>query len=225
MGNRNIKSGVFGVDLIGVYLSLLHFFGKQNWWPIDWEYHKRNKTNPFDEIVIGAILTQNTSWKNVEKSLERFKREGKLSLKFVREIPLEEIHYLVQPAWFYKQKSVYLKEIADFIRSLKGAVPKREELLKVKGIGKETADVILLYAYNRPSFVIDKYTLRWLERFTGKSFNYDSAKRLFETLLPKNVPVYKEFHALLDELGKNFCLKRETKCEICPLKDKCLKNF
>ena len=211
-------------DLFEVYLTLLSFFGKQNWWPIDWNYHLRRKTNPFDEIVIGAVLTQNTSWKNVERSLERFKEYGELSLRFVEKIPLEELHFFVQPTGFYRQKSIYLKEVAKFIRSLKGAIPKRGDLLRVKGIGKETADVILLYAYNVPSFVIDRYTLRWLERFIGRGFNYDTAKGLFEEFLPKNVPVYKEFHALLDELGKNFCLKREPKCDICPLRERCLKG-
>ena len=211
-------------DLFEIYLTLLSFFGEQNWWPIDWDYHLRRKTNPFDEIVIGAVLTQNTSWKNVERSLERFKEYGELSLRFVEKIPLEELHFFVQPAGFFRPKSIYLKEVAKFISSLKRAIPKREDLLKVKGIGKETADVILLYAYNVPSFVIDKYTLRWLERFTGRGFNYDTAKVMFEGFLPKNVPVYKEFHALLDELGKNFCLKREPKCEMCPLREMCLKG-
>jgi len=212
------------VDLKKVYLLLLNHFGKQNWWPVDWSYHLKRGTNPFDEIVIGAMLTQNTSWTNVEKSLARIKKEGELSLRFIWEAPLEGLAELIKPSGFSKRKALYLKEIAKFIKSLKGGIPKREDLLKVKGIGNETADVILLYAYNRPQFVVDKYTLRWLERFYGLRLNYGSAKRFFEESLPKNVPVYKEFHALIDELAKNFCLKREPKCEVCPLKGICKKE-
>ncbi|RTZ58887.1 MAG: endonuclease [Gammaproteobacteria bacterium] len=217
MGDRNFQSGILRL----VYLSLLKHFGYQNWWPVDWEYHKRKGTNPFDEVVIGAILTQNTSWKNVEKSLKEFKRKGKLSLKFVKEAPYEVLQELVKPAGFYRQKTLYLKEVADFIFSLKGRIPKREELLKVRGIGRETADVILLYAYNQPSFVIDRYTLRWLQRFFGFSADYEGAKRFFENSLRPNVPVYKEFHALIDELAKRYCTKGKPKCEICPLKGSC----
>lgn len=211
----------FGETLFEVYRKLLTHFGKQNWWPVDREYHLKNKTNPFDEIVIGAILTQNTAWKNVERSLERLKREGKLSLVWVERVPVEVLERIIQPSGFYRQKALYLKEVAKFIRSLRGAVPKREDLLKVKGVGNETADVILLYAYNRPQFVIDRYTLRWLRRFLGVEWDYRTAKRFFEENLPPNVPVYKEFHALIDELAKNFCRSKEVKCEKCPLRGEC----
>jgi endonuclease-3 related protein len=217
MGNRDLQGGILRL----AYLSLLKHFGYQNWWPVDWEYHRREGTNPFDEVVIGAILTQNTSWKNVEKALKGFKEKGQLSLKFVREAPLEVLQDLVKPTGFYKQKSFYLKGVADFIYSLKGAIPPRERLLEVRGIGRETADVILLYGYNQPSFVVDRYTLRWLERFLGFSTDYEGAKRFFENSLGINVPVYKEFHALIDELAKNYCTKREPKCEICPLREMC----
>ena len=208
-----------------VYKTLLSHFGKQNWWPVDWEYHKREGTNPFDEIVIGAILTQNTSWKNVEKALERFKKEGKLSLSWIKSAPLKVLEDLTKPAGFYKQKAKYLKSVSEFILSLKGAIPKREELLKVKGIGNETADVILLYAYNQPEFVIDRYTLRWLKRYFDFDFNYSTAKGFFERNLPKNVPVYKEFHALIDELAKNYCKAKTPNCLSCPLFEGCKKLY
>jgi len=217
MGDRHLQGGILRL----AYLSLLKHFGHQNWWPVDWEYHRREGTNPFDEVVIGAILTQNTSWKNVEKALKGFKERGQLSLKFVRETPLEVLQELVKPTGFYRQKSLYLKRVADFIFSLKGAIPRRDELLKVKGIGRETADVILLYGYNQPSFVVDRYTLRWLERFFGFSTDYEGAKKFFETSLSSNVPVYKEFHALIDELAKSYCTKREPRCENCPLREMC----
>jgi len=212
------------VVLLKIFHLLLSHFGKQNWWPVDLEYHRKHKTAPFDEIVIGAILTQNTSWKNVEKALNRLKEKGKLSLEAILETPIGELEKLIKPAGFYKQKARYLKEVAKFIKDLNGDTPKRGELLKVKGIGKETADVILLYAYNVPSFVIDKYTLRWLERFFGLKFNYEGAKSFFEENLPKDLEIFKEFHALLDELAKNYCLAKKPKCEMCPLKATCKKK-
>ncbi len=206
---------------IEVYKRLLNFFGRQNWWPIDTQYHRKKGTNPFDEIVIGAILTQNSSWKNVEKALERLKREGELSLKYVLKTSPEVLEEFIKPAGFAHKKTLYLKEIASFIKSLKGAIPKRDQLLKVKGIGPETADVILLYGYNLPSFIIDKYTLRWFERFYGYRLDYKGAKAFFENSLAQNVLVYKEFHALLDELGKNFCLSNNPRCRECPLRGLC----
>ena len=210
------------MNLKEIYLTLLNYFGAQNWWPTDKDYHLKRKTNPFDEIVIGAILTQNTSWQNVERALQRLKTEGELSLKFVEQAPLERLKELIKPAGFYNQKAKYLKEIAKFIKNLKGAPPKREELLKVKGIGRETADVILLYAYGVPTFVVDKYTLRWLERYFGIKTDYEGAKKLFESALPPSVPVYREFHALIDELAKQHCRAKNPDCAACPLKEGCL---
>ena len=207
--------------LVEVYKTLLNHFGRQNWWPVDWKYHRREGTNPFDEVVIGAILTQNTAWKNVEKSLERLKERGKLSLVWIERVPSEELEDLIKPSGFYRQKAERLKEVARFIRSLRGAVPKRENLLKVRGVGNETADVILLYGYHRPEFVIDKYTLRWLKRFLGVEWDYPTAKRFFEKHLPPNAPVYKEFHALIDELAKNYCKAKKVECERCPLARDC----
>ena len=207
--------------LVEVYKTLLNHFGKQNWWPVDWEYHRREGTNPFDEVVIGAILTQNTSWKNVEKALQRLKGRGKLSLVWIEKAPLEVLEELVKPSGFYRQKAQRLKEVAKFILSTNGRVPRREELLRVRGIGNETADVILLYGYHRPEFVIDRYTLRWLGRFLGVEWDYSTAKGFFEENLPPNVPVYKEFHALIDTLAKNYCKAKEMECERCPLAREC----
>jgi len=134
---------------------------------------------------------------------------------------VEVLERIIQPSGFHRQKTLYLKEVTKFIRSLKGAVPKREDLLKVKGVGNETADVILLYAYNRPQFVIDRYTLRWLRRFLGVDWDYRTAQRFFEENLPPNVPVYKEFHALIDELGKRYCGAKNPNCLSCPISEVC----
>ncbi len=221
MGSYN-KETENKLELLSLYRKLLNFYGKQNWWPVDIEYHKKHGTDPREEIVIGAVLTQNTSWKNVEKALENLKKHKKLSLKAVREMKEHELQELIKPAGFYRQKAKYLKEIAEFLNPIdKLRTVSREELLKVKGIGKETADAILLYAGNRLSFVIDAYTKRIMKRLYGIEGDYETLKELFERNIPEDLEIYKEFHALLDEHAKNFC-KKKPLCENCFLKDICL---
>lgn len=208
-------------ELIGLYETLLSYYGYQNWWPIDEEYHRRQSTDPREEIVIGAILTQNTNWKNVEKALENLKRERLLSLKAIKEVPFSKLKHLVKPAGFYNQKAKYLKNFVDVYSSLaKLKTATREELLKIRGIGRETADVILLYVLDRLSFVIDAYTKRLLFRLWKIAGDYEELKSLFEENLPKDLKVYKEFHALIDEHSKRFC-KKKPNCEECFLKDVC----
>ena len=208
-------------ELIKLYESLLEHYGEQNWWPIDREYHKKHGTDPREEIVIGAILTQNTNWRNVEKALNNLKRKNALSFEGVRTIPKRKLENLIKPAGFYRQKANYLK---NFVNIYKDAdeleKASREELLKVKGIGKETADAILLYALNRLSFVIDAYTKRLLSRLWNIQGDYDELKKFFEENLPKDLKVYKEFHALIDEHCKRVC-KKKPYCEVCPLTDFC----
>ncbi|AAC06526.1 endonuclease III domain-containing protein [Aquifex aeolicus] len=217
-------SGIGKRELIELYDKLLQFYGKQNWWPVDLEYHKTHGSDPREEVIIGAILTQNTSWKNVEKALENLKREKALNLKAIKEIPTEKLMELIKPAGFYRQKSLYLKEFANkfpSISHLKNV--KREDLLKVKGIGKETADAILLYALDRLEFVVDAYTKRLLERLWNIKGSYEEIKRLFEKNLPKDLEIYREFHALIDIHAKEFC-KKKPLCEECPLREKCIKS-
>lgn len=210
------------LSLKELYEKLLDTYGYQNWWPVDIEYHTKRRTDPRDEIIIGAILTQNTSWRNVEKALENLKRQGELSLEFIRKVPEDELKLLIKPAGFYNQKAKRLKTVAYFINPTdKIKTLPRESLLKVKGVGKETADAILLYAGERLSFVIDKYTLRFIERFYHLRFNYDEAKRFFEENLPRDLRIYKEFHALIDEHAKKAC-KSTPLCEGCRLRYYCL---
>ncbi len=210
------------MKLLRLYELLLNIYGFQGWWPIDANYHKRMGTDPRDEVIIGAVLTQNTSWKNVEKSLENLKRNGELSLEFVRSVSLERLKELIRPSGFYNQKAIRLKTVAEFINPTDMVKTlSREELLKVKGVGPETADAILLYAGGKLNFVIDKYTQRFMRRFMGIDKGYDKLKVFFEENLPPELEVYKEFHALIDEHAKSYC-RSTPLCRECPLKSFCI---
>lgn len=198
--------------LIEIYNKLLNHFGKQNWWPII-----GSKKTKRLEIIIGAILTQNTSWKNVEKAIKNLVEKRLISREKIIKIKEEELQNIIKRCGYYRQKAKRLKEA---LKRIKGNVT-REKLLKINGIGKETCDAILLYAYEKPYFVIDAYTRRILER-TGilkNAFNmdYDELQRFFHENLPKDIEVYKEYHALLDELAKNYCKKKSPLCEKCPI--------
>ncbi|MBU5678853.1 MAG: endonuclease [Candidatus Aenigmatarchaeota archaeon] len=198
--------------LIKIYDILLNHFGRQNWWPII-----GSKKTKRLEIIIGAILTQNTSWKNVEKAIKNLVEKRLINREKIIKIKEEELENIIKPCGYYRQKAKRLKET---LKRIKGNVT-REKLLKINGIGKETCDAILLYAYEKPYFVIDAYTRRILER-TGILKNafkmgYDELQRFFHENLPKDIEVYKEYHALLDELAKNYCKKKSPLCEKCPI--------
>jgi endonuclease-3 related protein len=206
------------MELLDICNKLESHFGPQNWWPAD---------TPF-EVIAGAILTQNTSWKNAERAIENLKNEGVLSIEGIQSIPREKLETLVQPSGFYKIKAKRLKHFIDFLfekydgdldklLSL-GPDPLREELLGINGIGKETADSIILYAGDKPSFVVDAYTRRVFERLgtLPKNAEYDEIKQLFEDNLPKDAKIYNEFHALIVVLAKDICKKKPI-CGKCPL--------
>jgi endonuclease-3 related protein len=210
------------LSLVQLYQLLLDFYGYQGWWPVDEGYHATKGTDPRDEIIIGAVLTQNTAWRNVEKALENLKRYGELSLEFIRQVSTKELEKLIRPSGFYRLKAQRLKHIAEFFNPT-DVVEKvsREELLKVKGIGKETADAILLYAGGRLSFVIDAYTKRLFKRLYGLDGGYEDLKTYVEENIPKDLTIYKEFHALIDEHAKTYC-KSIPRCGGCFLKNFCL---
>ncbi|MFH1182219.1 MAG: endonuclease III domain-containing protein [Candidatus Woesearchaeota archaeon] len=198
-----------------VYCKLLKTYGSQGWWPIQGRYHKgdysfpRNSAERF-EICIGAILTQNTSWKQAEKALLKLK--GK-SAKAIVAVPQKKLAELIKPAGYFNQKARKLKEFAKFYLKLKGRTPSREELLGIWGIGPETADSILLYAYKVPTFVVDAYTKRILESLglANEKASYDEIKRLFEKNIKSDLKAYQEFHALLVEHAKRYCGKKKMK--------------
>lgn len=210
------------LSLVQLYQLLLDFYGYQGWWPVDEGYHATKGTDPRDEIIIGAVLTQNTAWRNVEKALENLKRYGELSLEFIRQISTKELEELIRPSGFYRLKAQRLKHVAEFFNPT-DVVEKvgREGLLKVKGVGKETADAILLYAGGRLSFVIDAYTKRLFKRLYGLDGGYEDLKRYVEENIPKDLTIYKEFHALIDEHAKAYC-KSTPRCGGCFLKNFCL---
>jgi len=198
--------------IISAYEKLLSQFGHKirnlktqnsghetvTWWPADSDY----------EVVVGAILTQNTNWKNVEKAIANLKKENKLTEQEILAIKLESLEHLIRPSGFYKQKAERLKlatkkwlELQDNRLTINEL---RTELLSVKGIGKETADSIVLYAFHKPIFVIDAYTRRFCKQFFDfEAKDYDEYRVLFESSLPKDVNLFKEYHALIVEWGKD----------------------
>ncbi len=206
------------------YKKLCNHFGPRGWWPtLERGYSEDNKTRILTdaerfEISIGAILTQSTSWKNVEKALKNLKQKNLLDKDKLREIDINRLAEIIKPSGYNNQKTKKIKEFIKFLDSKKEI--NRENLLKVWGIGKETADSILLYAYRQPIFVIDTYTRRIMNRLGYKEEDYDKLQDLFMTSLPKDDKLFNEFHALLVELGKNIC-KKEPLCERCPLNSEC----
>ena len=199
-----------------VYSLLLNHFGEQKWWPADSK----------DEIIIGAILTQNTNWNNVEKAIYNLKKEGVCSLSKIAKLDLEKLAQLIRPCGFYNVKSVRLQEVAKRLMKWSPEAndidKSRNFLLSIKGIGEETADSILLYAYNIPVFVIDSYTKRLWSRLTGTNRleSYKYYQTLFTNELPQDVKIYNTYHALIVTQAKEFCRKKPV-CNGCPLLARC----
>lgn len=222
-----------------LYKILIKKFGYQNWWPIDTDYHIKNNSDPRFEIIVGAILTQNTAWSNVEKSLLELKKAKLLDLKKILDIQMENLQIMVKPSGFFRQKSKRLINLSLFLKEkyngdldvfFEGKLNMiRNELLSLNGIGPETADSILLYAGNKPIFVVDKYTKRICNRLPLEvEIDYLKIQNYFENNLIKNLSnknliyVYKEYHALIVELCKKNC-KKQPKCENCVIRKYC--NF
>ena len=212
--------GSAGPDLI--YRLLRKRFGFLNWWP--------GETR--DEILIGAILTQQTSWRNVEKAISSLRDANALSVKAISSMRVGVLEELIRSSGFYRQKARRLKKLCSHIISEYGSLGRflsmdmdrlRSELLAMDGIGQETADAIALYAAGKPSFVIDAYTIRAMERISGngKSFGYGDLQKYFMERLPLDVELYKDMHAQFVELGKRYCLKTKPLCNECPLAEIC----
>lgn len=193
-------------------------WGPQHWWPGDGA----------EEIIIGAVLTQNTNWQNVERAIANLRREGLLELGRIARCGERRLAEAIRPSGYFNVKARRLKAVAEFFarrdggnfRAMRRAPLEsfRAELLGVHGVGKETADDILLYAFEYPVFVIDAYTLRFLRRhgLIGASDGYDAAQALFHRSLPRDAALFNEYHALLVRLGKDLCRPR-ARCEACPL--------
>lgn len=210
-----------------LYEALLKRYGPQGWWPLVSldggnptksgslrGYHPGDYSFPRTErqrfeVCVGAVLTQNTSWVNVERALVSLHAQGLLDARALSDADLEEVKAAVRPAGYYNQKASRLRLVAGWFISRTG-VPSRSELLGLKGVGPETADSILLYAFKQPFFVVDAYTRRVLEGFglISGSESYDEVQSLFHDALEPDVEVFQEYHALLVEHAKRFYSKR-----------------
>jgi len=226
-------------DFKKIYNILLNSFGPQGWWPLTIKGNKskhhagKPKTSKHKfEIIIGAVLTQNTSWKNVEKALYNLSKNNLISIKKISKIRQEKLARLIRPSGYYNQKAERLKIIAGYlIKDYKENISRlfskeiselRKELLAIKGIGPETADSIILYAAEKPVFVIDAYTKRIFERLGYKAKDYDKWQELFACNLKKDAEIFNEYHALLVELAKRHCRKKPV-CKGCPISGMCRK--
>ena len=217
--------------LMEIYQLLYDKFGPQNWWPImpyDGRDTRDENQQAKIEIITGAILTQNTSWTNVEKAIKNLKETNNLSTEKLYQLETPQLALLIKSAGYYNIKANRLKNFINWLyENYDGDLSNlesldtdsfRTELLSIKGIGRETADSILLYAYNRPIFVIDAYTARITVRheLVEPGADYEQLRDFFESNLPQDVKLYNEFHALLVRLGNEFC-KPKPKCPDCPL--------
>ena len=206
------------IALRKIYAKLFKEFGPQHWWPARTKF----------EVIVGAILTQNTNWGNVEKAIHRLKSAGVLSERALRGIPVTKLAALIKPAGYFNVKARRLKNFMRFLfdeydGSLKAMGREdghrlRQKLLTVNGIGPETADSILLYALDKPVFVVDAYTKRFLYRhnLVDRKADYHQVQELFAAHFNEDVPFFQEYHALIVALGKNYC-KPTPLCERCPL--------
>jgi endonuclease-3 related protein len=202
------------------YTTLLRQLGPQGWWPA------RTRL----EVILGAILTQNTAWANAARAIARLRRAGFLSLRNLRRASFAEVETCIRPAGFYRQKAAAIRSFLDWLeRACGGSLHKafsrpperlREEWLGLRGLGPETVDAILLYAGSKPFFVADAYTRRILARhgLVSPRAGYQAVQELVHRSLPPDPGMFNEFHALLVEVGKRYCRRHQALCEECPLK-------
>jgi endonuclease-3 related protein len=201
-----------------IYKLLLKAYGPQKWWPAESSL----------EVMVGAVLTQNTNWQGVEKAIANLKRVNLLDPHKLKAIPTEELSRLIKPAGYFNLKARRLKNLIGMVVEAYGGdlaamgqtetAQLRQELLLVNGVGPETADSILLYAFHRPIFVVDTYTYRVTNRhaLVEEEVNYQALQDFFMQHLPLDVDMFNEYHALLVKVGKLHC-KRKARCEGCPL--------
>jgi endonuclease-3 related protein len=209
-----------GHRLLEIHDRLLAFFGPQHWWPGE---------TPF-EVMVGAVLTQNTAWTNVEKAITNLKERGLLSFESMVLLPHDTLADLIRPCGYFNLKAQRLHNLFSLIQTRfdgdleyfagQDLPTLRQALLEVKGVGPETADSILLYVANKPIFVVDTYTHRILSRHglvAEEGASYDEIQELFMDSLPHDPALFNEYHALLVCTGKEFCKKSAPRCESCPL--------
>jgi len=203
------------------YEALYKAFGQQSWWPARTRF----------EVIVGAILTQNTAWSNVEKAIKELKKADVLTPRKLAKVDNKKLAGLIRPSGYFNIKAQRLRNFLDFLfEEFGGSLNRlfrvmdtkglRRSILSVNGIGPETADSILLYAGGRAEFVVDAYTKRIFSRhgLIGADAGYDEVKALFMDNLPREAGLFNEYHALLVRLGKDYCRPRNPFCEVCPLK-------
>ncbi|CAN2042884.1 putative DNA repair glycosylase MJ1434 [Candidatus Magnetomoraceae bacterium gMMP-15] len=208
--------------LLDIYKTLFKVYGPQGWWPLinqkngesmiyhPGDYSLPETDNQRFEICIGAILTQNTGWSNVEKALINLKRLNSLNSYAMQKIDINTLKKAIRPSGYFKQKALKLKKFTEFYLFMKDRIPSRKNLLSVWGIGPETADSMLLYAYKVPTFIIDTYTKRIFYNLglIDKNFNYDKIKHFFENNLKLDLIIFQEYHALIIKHAKQFYNKK-----------------
>lgn len=206
-----------------VYKALFAHFGPRRWWPGETKW----------EIIVGAILTQAVAWKNVEKAIANLKESNLLGLEQIYKAEEEEIAKFIKPALYHRQKAKKIKSLARYVKErYRGNLDLmfseeiyklRRELLDLWGIGPETADSILLYAGEKPIFVVDAYTIRIFSRLgiVEENISYEEMQYLIQKALWPDVKLYNEYHALLVALGSNYCKKNNPCCNLCPINNFC----
>lgn len=209
--------------IYNIYKTLYENYGPQGWWPITgYGYHKLDYTFPRDEreifeVCLGSILTQNTTFTSVVKSLENLHTKNAINAKAIESMNVDELKEAIKPSGYFNQKARYILEFIKFYNSLEGATPSREALLNVVGIGEETADSMLLYGYNQLEFKVDAYTKRLLLELglIDEKTKYSEIKSMMESSLREYVKderelltIYQEFHALIVKHGKEFYSKK-----------------
>lgn len=220
---QSLISGEAAARLQEIFDRLYRYFGPRHWWPAE---------TPF-EVIVGAILTQNVAWKNVEKAIANLKGAGLLTPEAMMRARPEELEPHIRPTGYYRVKARKLKAFIDYLQERYGgslevmfAQPLdrlRAEILDVFGIGLETADAILCYAGNYPIMVMDAYTRRVFSRlgFFKEKATYQEMQDFFMANLPRDNRLYNEYHALIDGLANQICLKKKPACNRCPLVELC----
>ncbi len=215
--NKVVPSLETGLDTL--HSILASHYGPSGWWPGE----------SVLEIMVGAILTQNTAWSNVEKAIDNLKSANALSIDVLHGIDYEGLARLIRPSGYYNIKARRLKNLISLIMETSGGNLERflglglstlrGLLLSVKGVGKETADSICLYAADKPIFVVDAYTKRLLNRhgIADNTWDYDRMQAFFMDNLPKDISLYKDLHAYIVFIGKDFCRRNDPRCSACPL--------
>lgn len=211
-----LSNSYIGILLKEVYRALYLNRGYLDWWPGDSSF----------EVCIGAILTQNTAWTNVEKAIKNLKANSVLDCDSILNIHVYELAKLIKPSGYFNQKAVYLKEFCTFLKEYPIELLKsmnlneaRSKILNVKGIGKETADSILLYALYKPIFVVDAYTKRVFYRIgiVKQEISYDEMQKIFMENLETDTELFNDYHAQIVMLGKDYCRKKPS-CKNCCLR-------